>query len=147
LVAQIQSASFMNLSSTVGKTALVAGGQVTFQGQPVTLAAKLDQAASALVATVRDANGDIVTEVNLGGAAAGSTEFVWDGMTDAGQLAAPGLYTLELKATNGAGELINSAPYVGSVIAGIGQEGSNILLTLLDGREITPQDIYKWMLS
>jgi len=147
LVAQMQSASFMNLANTVGKTALVAGSKMVYQGEPITLAANLDAAANTLMATVRNEQGEIVTQVNLGAVAAGSTEFVWDGKDDAGNAVPAGLYQLEFKASNAAGEAVNVTSYVGSVIAGIGQDKGNILLTLLDGRDITPQDIFRWMMA
>jgi len=107
----------------------------------------LDAAANTLMATVRNEQGEIVTQVNLGAVAAGSTEFVWDGKDDAGNAVPAGLYQLEFKASNAAGEAVNVTSYVGSVIAGIGQDKGNILFTLLDGRDITPQDIFRWMMA
>ncbi len=40
LVAQMQSANFMNLASSVGKTALSAGTKAYYAGSPVSMAAK-----------------------------------------------------------------------------------------------------------
>ena len=44
LMAQMQAANFMNLSGSVGKTALAAGSDVYYAGQPVSMAAKLKKA-------------------------------------------------------------------------------------------------------
>ena len=60
LVAQMQSANFMNLSSSVGKTALAAGSQAYFSGNAISMAAKLDISAASLKAVIRGTNGQIV---------------------------------------------------------------------------------------
>ena len=46
LVAQMQSANFMNLASSVGKTALSAGTKAYYSGSPISMGAKLDTSAS-----------------------------------------------------------------------------------------------------
>ena len=50
LVAQMNSANFMNLSSSVGKTALASGSKANYAGNPISMAAKLDASASSLKA-------------------------------------------------------------------------------------------------
>ena len=65
LVAQMQSANFMNLSSSVGKTALAEGSQVYFSGNAVGMAAKLDTPAASLKAVIRDSNSQIVNQFDL----------------------------------------------------------------------------------
>ena len=62
LVAQMQSANFMNLASSVGKTALSAGDKAYFNGGPISMAAKLDTSVSSLKAVIRDGNGQIVNQ-------------------------------------------------------------------------------------
>lgn len=76
LMAQMQAANFMNLSGSVGKTALAAGSDVYFTGQPVSLAAKLNDAVASLKATITDANGQIIDTLDLGPASGGVTDFL-----------------------------------------------------------------------
>ena len=145
LVAQMQSANFMNLASSVGKTALSAGSKAYFTGDPISMAAKLDESTSSLIAVIRDNNGQIVSQFDFGATAAGVTDFIWDGADDAGQQVAQGMYTLELTATDSQGKLSYPDSYVGAMVASIGQDGSDLKVGLSDGRNILSTDILKWL--
>ena len=145
LVAQMQSANFMNLASSVGKTALSAGSKAYFTGDPISMAAKLDESTSSLKAVIRDNNGQIVNQFDFGATAAGVTDFIWDGANDAGQQVAQGMYTLELTATDSQGKLSYPDSYVGAMVASIGQDGSDLKVGLSDGRNILSTDILKWL--
>jgi flagellar basal-body rod modification protein FlgD len=145
LVAQMQSANFMNLASSVGKTALSAGSKAYFTGDPISMAAKLDESTSSLSAAIRDNNGQIVSQFDFGATAAGVTDFIWDGADDAGQQVAQGMYTLELTATDSQGKLSYPDSYVGAMVASIGQDGSDLKVGLSDGRNILSTDILKWL--
>ena len=145
LVAQMQSANFMNLASSVGKTALSAGSKAYFTGAPVSMAAKLEESTSSLKALIRDNNGQIVNQFDFGATAAGVTDFIWDGANDAGQQVAQGMYTLELTATDSQGKLSYPDSYVGAMVASIGQDGSDLKVGLSDGRNILSTDILKWL--
>ena len=145
LVAQMQSANFMNLSSSVGKTALAEGSQVFFSGHAVGMAAKLDAPAASLKAVIRDSNSQIVNQFDFGPTPAGMNDFIWDGGNDAGKQVASGMYTLELTATDAQGKATSPASYVGAMVASIGQEGSDMKVGLSDGRNILSTDIVKWL--
>jgi flagellar basal-body rod modification protein FlgD len=145
LVSQMQSANFMNLASSVGKTALAAGSNVYYSGSAVSMAAKLDSSTSSLKAVVRDTNGQIVSQFDFGATPSGVTDFIWDGANDAGQQVAPGRYTLELTATDAQGKVSYPEPYVGAIVASIGQEGKDLQVGLSDGRKILSTDILKWL--
>jgi len=145
LVAQMQSANFMNLSSSVGKTALAVGSQVYFSGQAVGMAAKLDTSAASLKAVIRDSNSQIVNQFDFGPTPAGMTDFIWDGGDDAGKQVMAGMYTLELTATDAQGKTSAPASYVGAMVASIGQEGTDMKVGLSDGRNILTTDIVKWL--
>jgi flagellar basal-body rod modification protein FlgD len=145
LVAQMQSANFMNLSSSVGKTALAESSQVYFAGHAVGMAAKLDAPAASLKAVIRDSNSQIVNQFDFGPTGSGMTDFIWDGADDAGNQVMAGMYTLELTATDDQGKNTSPASYVGAMVASIGQEGSDMKVGLSDGRNILTTDIVKWL--
>jgi flagellar basal-body rod modification protein FlgD len=145
LVAQMQSANFMNLSSSVGKTALASGSQVYFAGQAVGMAAKLDAAAASLKAVIRDSKSQIVNQIDFGPTPSGTTDFIWDGGDDAGKQVMAGMYTLELTATDDQGRTTSPTSYVGAMVTSIGQEGSDMKVGLSDGRNILTTDIVKWL--
>ena len=145
LVAQMQSANFMNLSSSVGKTALAEGTQVYFAGQSVGMAAKLDAPAASLKAVIRDSNSQIVNQFDFGPTPSGTTDFIWDGGDDAGKQVMAGVYTLELTATDDQGKTTTPTSYVGAMVTSIGQEGADMQVGLSDGRNILTTDIVKWL--
>ena len=145
LVAQMQSANFMNLSSSVGKTALAEGSQIYFSGQDVGMSAKLDSPAESLKAVIRDVSGQIVNQFDFGPTPAGMNDFIWDGGDDAGKQVKSGMYTLELTATDAQGKTSAPKSYVGAMVASIGQEGADMKVGLSDGRNILTTDIVKWL--
>jgi flagellar basal-body rod modification protein FlgD len=145
LVAQMQSANFMNLASSVGKTALASGSKAYYAGNPISMAAKLDNSATSLKAVIRDVNGQVVNHFDFGATASGITDFIWDGANDAGQQVAQGMYTLELTATDSEGKETYPASYVGAMVASIGQEGADLQVGLSDGRRILSSEILKWL--
>ena len=145
LVAQMQSANFMNLSSSVGKTALAEGSQIYYSGHAVGMAAKLDAPAESLKAVIRDGSGQIVNQFDFGPTPAGMNDFIWDGGDDAGKQVKAGLYTLELTATDTQGKTSEPKSYVGAMVASIGQEGTDMKVGLSDGRNILTTDIVKWL--
>ena len=145
LVAQMQSANFMNLSLSVGKTALAEGSDVYFSGRAVSMAAKLEAPAASLKAVIRDSEDQIVNQFDFGPTPAGMADFIWDGGNDAGTQVASGLYTLELTATDDQGNTTSPASYVAAMVASIGQEGADMKVGLSDGRNILTTDIVKWL--
>jgi len=146
LMAQMQAANFMNLSGSVGKTALAAGSDVYFTGQPVSLAAKLNDAVASLKATITDANGQIIDTLDLGPASSGVTDFFWDGRDSQGNQVASGAYKLQLAAKDLQGKDVTPSTYVGAQVASVGVEGADLKAGLTDGRKVLTTDILKWVL-
>ena len=146
LMAQMQAANFMNLSGSVGKTALAAGSVVYFTGQPVSLAAKLNDAVASLKATITDANGQIIDTLDLGPASGGVTDFFWDGRDSQGNQVASGAYKLQLAAKDLQGKDVTPSTYVGAQVASVGVEGADLKAGLTDGRKVLTTDILKWVL-
>jgi flagellar basal-body rod modification protein FlgD len=146
LMAQMQAANFMNLSGSVGKTALAAGSDVYFTGQPVSLAAKLNDAVASLKATITDANGQIIDTLDLGPASGGVTDFFWDGRDSQGNQVASGAYKLQLAAKDLQGKDVTPSSYVGAQVASVGVEGADLKAGLTDGRKVLTTDILKWVL-
>ena len=87
----------------------------------------------------------MVNQIDFGAVSAGDTDFIWDGYTDAGEIAPNGYYQLELQASDAQGASSKPNSYIGSLVASIGQEASDILVGLGDGRQINATDILKWV--
>ena len=146
LMSQMQAANFMNLSGSVGKTALAAGSDVYYTGQPVSMAAKLNDAVASLKATITDSNGQIVDTLDLGPASTGVTDFFWDGRDSQGNQVTTGPYKLELSAKDLQGKDMTPTAFVGAQVASVGMEGSDLKAGLSDGRKVLANDILKWVL-
>lgn len=65
----------------------------------------LEEAATDVVVRVTDQAGQLVRELPLGNRQAGALEFSWDGLTDAGDYAAPGKYDIRVQAEHSSGSV------------------------------------------
>jgi flagellar basal-body rod modification protein FlgD len=97
----------------------------------VSVTGGFDLAASAdkVTVEVRDANGTLVRELQLGAGQAGVQRFTWDGRTDAGTQAAAGTYAITVKATAGGKEITAAALAARKVEAvSTGSQGTQLML-------------------
>ena len=100
LSASFQSNQALQASTMVGRDVLVPGNR-TLLGAEGTLkaAADLPRSTGGLSASIYDANGQLVRQLTLGAHGEGLVEFTWDGLTDGGQQAPPGKYSIAVTAT------------------------------------------------
>lgn len=145
LLSQIQSTDFINMSTTVGKTAMAEGNKVLFDGQSVNLAAKLLNDATSVTATIKDSRGNTVAETDLGRGSQGLFNFIWDGLDGEGNTLPGGFYSVSIVAKTAEGNTEYPKVYTSSRVATVGKEGSEIEVTLADGRTIKPSDIEQWV--
>ncbi len=145
LLSQIQSTDFINMSTTVGKTAMAEGNKVLFEGESVNLGAKLVNDAESVTATIKNAQGDIVAETDLGPGSAGLLNFIWDGLDGEGNVLPAGFYSLSIVAKTTEGNTEYPKVYSSSKVATVGKEGADIEVTLADGRTIKPSEIEQWV--
>lgn len=91
----------------------------------------LPSSAGNLVVSITDSAGALVREINLGTQAAGQIAFSWDGSTDSGAYAPPGVYQVRAQAAVGdENEALNTliAARVDSVTLGSGTQGLRLNL-------------------
>ena len=142
---QMISASFVGLSSSVGKSALTQSDQIYFTSEPVSLAVGMNQFAPNATLTIYNSANEPVRQMDLGAIGAGITDIIWAGDDDSGEKVALGeMYRLELSVP---GEQANlqSSLYVGSAVVAIGRDGEEIMATLADGRSVSIDQIIKWL--
>jgi flagellar basal-body rod modification protein FlgD len=105
LVASQQSSQTLQAAALVGHGVLVDGNQLTLSSNSVGSYAvggyTLDAAADTVNISIKDANGLEVDNETMSNQQAGSQEFVWDGTTSSGAVAADGKYTISVTATKG----------------------------------------------
>ena len=147
MLAQMQSANFMNQASLIGHSPMVAGSSINYTGGDVMLGANLANPLQGVVATIKDASGNVVGTADLGNLNSGMANFVFDGVDASGAKMPNGIYRVEISGKNNAGTNESPAPYVGSPVVSILKEGSSgeALLKLADGRSIKASDVKQWV--
>ncbi len=122
----------LQASSLVGRTVLVpsAGGLLP-SGGSLTGAVDLTAGTPQLTVGIYDGSGQLVRRMALGTQAAGQVSFSWDGRTDAGTQAAPGVYRMKAEAEVG-GQSVAMDTLVASRVESVvlGQPGGGIQLNL-----------------
>jgi flagellar basal-body rod modification protein FlgD len=93
--------------------------------------AQLDHSAHDLVVSVTDSAGQLVKELHLGAQEAGPVSYTWDGSTDSGGYATPGMYTLRIQAQNGdTAEDLQTQLFAKVESVSLGANGSELTLNL-----------------
>ena len=147
MLSQMQSVNFMNQAAVIGRSPVVAGSSIAFDGAtPVVLGANSVNPLTAAVATIKDASGNTVNSMNMGKLYEGMSNFTWDGKDADGKTMPAGMYYLSISASNTTGGKEVPTSYVSSPVMAV-SKGSNgeALLTLLDGRKINASEIQQWI--
>jgi flagellar basal-body rod modification protein FlgD len=125
LASSLVSNQALQAATLVGRSALVASARAPLEeGGTVNGAVDLPQSTNTLHVQIRDASGQVVRRLDLGAHDTGLAYFEWDGITDAGEPAKPGAYTLvaEYQAGNeiAAADTLIAAPVESVVFSGAG---------------------------
>ncbi len=147
MLAQMQSANFLNQATLIGRSPMVAGNTINFMGSEVILGANLANPLQGVVATIKDANGNVVGTADLGNLNSGMTNFAFDGIDANGETMPNGIYRVEITGKNSAGGNETPTAYVGSPVVSIMKDGSSgqALLKLADGRSIKASEVTQWV--
>ena len=145
LIAQMQAADFMSQAGTVGKSALVEGSEMSYDGQSLmVMASNFASPVTSAVANVYDAAGNLILKTEMGPQTSGIKHFYWDGIDSNGQQVAAGDYRVEVVGKDGEASKV-AQTYVASPVVAVGRSGNDIRLTLADGREIASSGVVQWM--
>ncbi|MCC6657303.1 MAG: flagellar hook assembly protein FlgD [Rhodocyclaceae bacterium] len=119
----------MQAASLVGHGVLVPGSGLALTGGMAIGGIELAEPADRVSVSIKDANGIAVKTLELGGLAAGSHGFGWDGKTDSGAQAADGAYTIAVSAQRGENKLSATALQMG-VVSSVARTGDGISLNI-----------------
>ncbi|MBK5929776.1 flagellar hook assembly protein FlgD [Halochromatium salexigens] len=114
ITGQIDANQALQASALVGKGVMVPGDRVLLEqdeeGEVFTtpFGIELDEPAENVQATITDAGGRVVSQLDLGAVDAGVSSFNWDGMTAEGEVAAPGAYSVTFEAIDADEESLNT---------------------------------------
>ena len=93
LATKLSSDQSLQAANLVGKSVLLTGGQGFLEtGATIDGQINLEQQASDLNVNIFSSRGELIKTLPLGGRAAGSLQFKWDGFSDDGSVAPPGNY-------------------------------------------------------
>lgn len=108
LAASLQSSQALQASTMVGRNVLIERDAVKLGTQTeVPLALELPTPASEVRIVIADQAGQTVRQFSLGAKDQGLVNFEWDGLTNGGERAVPGIYTLKASAIlDGASEAV-----------------------------------------
>jgi len=96
LASQLQSGQALEASTLVGRDVLVAGRSAVLEtGAGLEGAIEVPAATGGVELSIHDGAGQLVRRIELGAAQAGTLRFTWDGLTDGGAPAPPGIYTVQ----------------------------------------------------
>jgi flagellar basal-body rod modification protein FlgD len=104
MLQQFAAMQTMQAAQLTGRSVLVEGNVLTAGAGPATGGVQLPVAAERVAVEIRDANGQVVRTLALGGRDAGLQSFTWDGLDDSGKTVAAGQYSFSAKAGAGAQE-------------------------------------------
>ncbi|MDO9372742.1 MAG: flagellar hook assembly protein FlgD [Gammaproteobacteria bacterium] len=100
LAGNLSSDQALQGANLVGRGVLVPGSSSNIRtaGTGISGAADLTASTSNLALNIYDAGGQLVRRMDLGPQASGLVSFGWDGVTDSGEAAAPGSYSIQATA-------------------------------------------------
>lgn len=119
----------MQAAALVGHQVMVAGRGLTLGDQGAVGGLELKSAADQVVVTIKDSNGIVMRTLNLGELAAGTSNFSWDGKTDAGAQAVNGSYGISILAKRGS-EKIEVSPLELAGVISINRSSQGVTLDL-----------------
>lgn len=133
LAASNQTSDQISAMELIGKDVAYEGAEFEFTGDPVVIGYQLDGAASSVIVTIQNENGDTVSTLTPSDLTAGNHFIEWDGLDSDGNLLADGQYEISVLASAGEGESVTATALVQSEVIGVESDtdsGSVSLVTL-----------------
>jgi flagellar basal-body rod modification protein FlgD len=114
-------------AALIGRSVLTDSNRLAWNGSPVSGAAELQQPADRVTVTIADAAGNTVRTLELGAQNAGTAQFQWDGLNDAGARVADGAYSFKIAAQRGAQQVTATPLGIGRVASvSFGSDGLRV---------------------
>ncbi|GAB6036398.1 flagellar hook assembly protein FlgD [Fundidesulfovibrio butyratiphilus] len=132
----------------IGKDVKAAGDSLTKSGGKVgAMTYTLSDAASKVSVNIMDANGNIVSTLDLGAKAAGDQTFQWNGKSSNGTVMPDGIYKVGISAQKSDGSSMLVSSSVTGTVTGAGNQDGNFVLKLSDGRSVKLTDVQEVVTS
>lgn len=142
---QIETGQNLQATALIGQGVMVPGDSILVGEDSVTtpFGVELDSPASQVKVSILDGAGQVMRSFDLGAMDSGSETFVWDGLTETGEAAPGGAYTVNVEAFAEDGSGVVARPLNYALVTGISNGmGSGPLLDLGGVSEpVTLEDI------
>lgn len=120
--------TFSSALGYVGLDVSYLGSEVTFDGEtPTPINYALDSEAFEAKINIFDDQGNLIYDTDISGNT-GAQEFVWDGTTNGGTIAAPGTYSVQIGALDIDGNAIGSTTVVTGQVRGVETQNGSIFV-------------------
>lgn len=107
----------MQATAMVGRNVMIVGNGMELTEAGAVAGLELDANADKVEVTIKDANGLLVRNLNLGDLDAGLHNFAWDGKNNAGAAAAKGEYSISVAATRNGEKVASRGLQLASVVS------------------------------
>lgn len=129
LVDSVGNSQSMQAAAMIGKSVLVPGSQLTLNNGAAYGGINLSGAVDQVNLNILDSTGKLIQTQKLGAHEAGVFNIAWDGMTDAGSVAADGTYKFSVDAVQG-GKAVKAEPLQIGTVSALVRSSSGFLLDL-----------------
>lgn len=141
LIGQFSRLESMQAAQLTGRSVLVPGSTMALGESGNAVAGlELDLPADKVTVEIKDANGQVVREMQLGKKDMGVTRFEWDGKTATGERAPAGNYTFSVTATNGS-TAVTGTMLSSRLVEGVRQDNGAVQLVLAGGGAVAYTDV------
>ncbi len=139
----LYSGQTLQAASLVGRHVLVAGDSGRWSGvEDVRGGVELPSNVAGVQVDIFDASGQLVRSIDMGPQSRGIAYFRWDGLSDAGMIAAPGRYTVRATTSvNGQEEALKTYMVSGVESVTLAGVGEPVTLSTTDGKSVSVKDV------
>lgn len=132
----------MQALSFIGKEVNAQGDIIHYTGEDIPIDFTLDDNAAEVVVSIYSEDGTLVKSVDLGDAAKGNREYVWDGTDSSGETVSAGRYTFTVEAVDYEGLAVGSTSYASGEVTGVRYDNGTTYLIIGD-KEVAISDVEK----
>lgn len=153
LSGQMDVSQSMQAANLIGKSVLVPGSKVSLGSDPADPTIKnatpfgvdILSPATHVTATILDASGKAVRQVDLGAQPAGVLSLQWDGKADGGASAPDGAYTVQVAATDASASPVSVQVLTSGIVGSVSHASNGVRLDLGLAGTVALSDVRKIM--
>lgn len=136
------SSQTLQATGLLGRSVMVSGNQVPLtEGETFTASLDVPSAVSDITVSIRNSNGVLVDQVDLGPANAGLRDFTWNGTDLEGNPAGEGTYYITAEGVSASGISSTLDTLVPNTVSSVSIADSKVVLNTKDGAELSLSEV------